>query len=44
MADYLVKARPKKALKNLKVWLDSKTTLEHPVDLTDGATLQVDFP
>jgi len=23
MADYLVKARPKKALKNLKVWLDS---------------------
>lgn len=28
----------------LKVWLDSRTTLEHPVDLADGATLHVDFP
>jgi plastocyanin len=28
----------------LKVWLDSRTTLERPVDLQDGATLQVDFP
>jgi plastocyanin len=28
----------------LKVWLDSRTTLEHPVDLQVGRTLQVDFP
>ena len=28
----------------LKVWLDSRTTLERPVDLADGATLQADFP
>jgi len=28
----------------LKVWLDSQTTLEHAVELTDGATLTVDFP
>jgi len=27
----------------LKVWLDSRTTLERPVDLTEGATLVVDF-
>jgi plastocyanin len=28
----------------LKVWLDSKTTLERPVDLPAGATLRADFP
>jgi plastocyanin len=28
----------------LKVWLDSKTTLERPVALADGATLKADFP
>ena len=28
----------------LKVWLDSRTTLERPVDLKDGATLHADFP
>ena len=27
----------------LKAWLDSRTTLEHPVDLKDGATLEVNF-
>lgn len=28
----------------LKAWLDSKTTLERPVELTATATLRVDFP
>jgi plastocyanin len=28
----------------LKVWLDSKTTLERPVELQAGATLRTDFP
>ena len=28
----------------LKVWLDSRTTLERPVDLRGGGTLQMDFP
>jgi plastocyanin len=28
----------------LKAWLNSKTTLEHPVDLKAGASLHVDFP
>ncbi len=28
----------------LKVWLDSRTTLERAVDLTEGATLHADFP
>jgi plastocyanin len=28
----------------LKVWLDSKTTLERPVDLQAGTTLRADFP
>ncbi|HEY1849085.1 MAG TPA: carboxypeptidase regulatory-like domain-containing protein [Opitutaceae bacterium] len=28
----------------LKAWLDSKTTLERPVELADGAPLHVDFP
>lgn len=28
----------------LKVWLDSKTTLERPVELQAGATLRADFP
>ncbi len=28
----------------LKAWLDSKTTLERPVELKEGATLHVDFP
>ena len=28
----------------LKVWLDSKTTLERSVDLKAGATLRADFP
>jgi plastocyanin len=28
----------------LKVWVDSRTTLERPVELTDGTALTVDFP
>jgi plastocyanin len=28
----------------LKVWLDSRSTLEHPVDLRGDETLRVDFP
>lgn len=28
----------------LKVWLDSRTTLERPVDLTNGPPLREDFP
>jgi plastocyanin len=28
----------------LKAWIDSKTTLERPVELTDGGTLRADFP
>jgi plastocyanin len=28
----------------LKAWIDSKTTLEKPVDLKSGATVRVDFP
>jgi plastocyanin len=28
----------------LKVWLDSRTTLERPIDLINGAALQQDFP
>jgi plastocyanin len=28
----------------LKVWLDSRTTLERPVELADGSTLRADFP
>lgn len=28
----------------LKAWVDSRTTLERPVDLTAGSTLRVDFP
>ncbi len=28
----------------LKVWIDSKTTLERPVELTGDATLRVEFP
>ena len=28
----------------LKAWLDSKTTLEHPVELKPGGTLRVDLP
>ena len=28
----------------LKVWIDSKTTLERPVELTADATLRVEFP
>jgi len=28
----------------LKSWVDSKTTLERPVDLKNGAVLRVDFP
>jgi plastocyanin len=28
----------------LKVWLNSKTTLERPVELADGGTLRADFP
>lgn len=28
----------------LKAWIDSSTTREHPVDVTKGATLHVDFP
>jgi hypothetical protein len=28
----------------LKVWRDSKTTLEHPVELADRSVLRLDFP
>ncbi len=28
----------------LKVWLDSRTTLERPVELSDGSVLRADFP
>jgi plastocyanin len=28
----------------LKAWVDSRTTLQHPVDLKSGSTLRVDFP
>jgi len=28
----------------LKAWIDSRTTREHPVDLTSGSALHVDFP
>jgi plastocyanin len=28
----------------LKAWVDSKTTLDHPVELKNGAKLHVDFP
>ena len=28
----------------LKAWLDSKTTLERPVELKPGPTLRVDLP
>ena len=28
----------------LKAWIDSRTTREHPVDLSSGSTLHVDFP
>jgi plastocyanin len=28
----------------LKAWLSSKTTLEHPVELTSGSILRVNFP
>lgn len=28
----------------VKAWLDSKTTLEHPVELKSGSTAHVDFP
>jgi plastocyanin len=28
----------------LKAWVDSRTTLEKPVELTDGPALHVDFP
>jgi plastocyanin len=28
----------------LKVWLDSRTTLERPVELSDGPALHADFP
>ena len=28
----------------LKVWLDSRTTLERPVDLAEGSALREDFP
>ena len=28
----------------LKAWLDSRTTLEHPVDLRGDSTLEVNFP
>jgi plastocyanin len=28
----------------LKAWLSSKTTLEHPVELTNGSILRVNFP
>lgn len=28
----------------LKAWIDSKTTLEHPIDLKGNGTLHLDFP
>lgn len=28
----------------LKAWLDSRTTLEHPVELKSGGTLRINFP
>jgi hypothetical protein len=28
----------------LKAWVSNKTTLDHPVDLTDGAILNINFP
>ena len=28
----------------LRVWKDSKTTLERPVELTDRSVLRLDFP
>jgi hypothetical protein len=28
----------------LKVWIDSRTTRELPVELADGATVRADFP
>ncbi len=28
----------------LKAWIDSRTTLEHPVELKSGSTLHIDFP
>ena len=28
----------------LKAWVDSRTTLEHPVDVPKGGTLRTDFP
>ena len=28
----------------LKAWVDSRTTLEHPVEIKSGSTLHVDFP
>jgi plastocyanin len=28
----------------LKAWIDSRTTLEKPVELKDGQTLRIDFP
>jgi len=28
----------------LKVWIDSRTTREKPIDLKDGQTLHVDLP
>lgn len=28
----------------LKAWIDSKTTLEHPVEIKAGATQRIDFP
>jgi plastocyanin len=28
----------------LKAWIDSRTTREHPVDLTSGSALHVEFP
>ena len=28
----------------VKAWVDSRRTLEHPVDMKSGATLHVDFP
>jgi plastocyanin len=28
----------------LKAWVDSRTTRQHPIDLTSGSTLHVDFP
>jgi len=28
----------------LKAWLDSRTTLERPVELKSGSALHIDFP